>query len=655
MRTWRSSIPGSPYHPDLNVAGGYNCSTTDRSAWRDRNNHGTHVAGTVGALDNGIGVVGVAPGARVWGVKILNDDGYGLISWYICGLDWILAQRDPTDATPAALRGRQHERHEARLRRPQLRLHQQRSAPPGDLPRRRGRHHRRRRGRQRPPQRQPRTSPPATTRSSPSRPSPTPTARPAASAATAASRGAATTRTTRSPTSATTAPTSTSSRRANASCPRSRARDMRTCPGTSMAAPTVTGAVALYKASRPERDARRGQGGAALPRQPQLEDLDRPRPDPRAAPRRVADPGPSGPSTSRPPPRAARRVEAGTTASIPVTLARSATFFERVRLSITSMPDGWTGAPTAVQPDGLDREHADVCRSQCRRARHWAATRSASRPPTRAAPRRGRSPSTSCVDDPTAAPPVACGRPASRMGPTRLRVGVAWPAGDRSHRARIAGYEVAVQRATAAPGAARSPGPRRSAMRRARRARDEPTRSGCGPVDAAGHWSQWAGTAAYAPVHAVDDRSSVIGRSAGWAPASRLAAYERDRHGSSSAPAPRPPDRSPAAAIAVVAPQEPRIAAARRSTSTASTSGRSSCGRGTSTGRQVVFDRYFPSGGTHTITVRVVGSGTAPGCSGSTPSSSRSSRSGNARPPLARVRYRDRPDVRGPGIPRATG
>ena len=83
--------------PDLNVAGGYNCSTSDHTAWRDDNHHGTHVAGTVAALDNGFGVVGIAPGARVWGVKILNDDGYGLISWYICGLDWILAQRDPND------------------------------------------------------------------------------------------------------------------------------------------------------------------------------------------------------------------------------------------------------------------------------------------------------------------------------------------------------------------------------------------------------------------------------------------------------------------------------------------------------------------------------------------------------------------------------
>ncbi len=84
-------------HPDLNVVGGYNCSTSNHGAWRDVQNHGTHVAGTVGAKDNAIGVVGVAPGVRLWAVKILNDNGYGLLSWYVCGLDWILAQRDPAD------------------------------------------------------------------------------------------------------------------------------------------------------------------------------------------------------------------------------------------------------------------------------------------------------------------------------------------------------------------------------------------------------------------------------------------------------------------------------------------------------------------------------------------------------------------------------
>ena len=57
------------------------------------------MAGTVGAIDNGSGVVGVAPGVRLWAVKILDRNGEGYLSWYVCGLDWIAAQRDPRDAT----------------------------------------------------------------------------------------------------------------------------------------------------------------------------------------------------------------------------------------------------------------------------------------------------------------------------------------------------------------------------------------------------------------------------------------------------------------------------------------------------------------------------------------------------------------------------
>jgi subtilisin len=84
---------------DLNVAGGISCSTTNSNAWGDPNGHGTHVAGIVGALDNGIGVVGVAPGVRLWAVRILDPAGDGLLSWYVCGLDWIAAQKDPLDPT----------------------------------------------------------------------------------------------------------------------------------------------------------------------------------------------------------------------------------------------------------------------------------------------------------------------------------------------------------------------------------------------------------------------------------------------------------------------------------------------------------------------------------------------------------------------------
>jgi subtilisin len=94
-------------HEDLNVVGGYNCYDStpnnglppNRNSWGDANGHGTHVAGTIGALDNNLGVVGVAPGVRLWAVRILNASGDGLLSWYVCGLDWIAAQRDPLDPT----------------------------------------------------------------------------------------------------------------------------------------------------------------------------------------------------------------------------------------------------------------------------------------------------------------------------------------------------------------------------------------------------------------------------------------------------------------------------------------------------------------------------------------------------------------------------
>jgi subtilisin len=81
-------------HPDLNVVGGYNCTGRDRTKWDDKDGHGTHVAGIVGALDNRIGVTGVAPGVRLWAVKVLDENGHGFLSWVVCGVDWVSAQRD---------------------------------------------------------------------------------------------------------------------------------------------------------------------------------------------------------------------------------------------------------------------------------------------------------------------------------------------------------------------------------------------------------------------------------------------------------------------------------------------------------------------------------------------------------------------------------
>ena len=81
---------GNDAHPDLNVWAWTNCTT---SADSDDHGHGTHVGGIIGALDNDVGVVGVAPGARIWNVRVLRatSDGRatGLTSWIICGLDFV--------------------------------------------------------------------------------------------------------------------------------------------------------------------------------------------------------------------------------------------------------------------------------------------------------------------------------------------------------------------------------------------------------------------------------------------------------------------------------------------------------------------------------------------------------------------------------------
>jgi subtilisin family serine protease len=81
-------------HPDLNVVGGRNCAKG--KSFEDGNGHGTHVAGTIGAKDDGNGVVGVAPGARLYSVRVLNNNGFGSWSSIICGIDWVTANAAAT-------------------------------------------------------------------------------------------------------------------------------------------------------------------------------------------------------------------------------------------------------------------------------------------------------------------------------------------------------------------------------------------------------------------------------------------------------------------------------------------------------------------------------------------------------------------------------
>ncbi len=85
-------------HPDLagqvDAAASAGCTDggrlrTERAAWLPtHSDHGTHVAGTIAALDNGFGVVGVAPGVRLASVKVVDDDGFIYPEYAICGYLW---------------------------------------------------------------------------------------------------------------------------------------------------------------------------------------------------------------------------------------------------------------------------------------------------------------------------------------------------------------------------------------------------------------------------------------------------------------------------------------------------------------------------------------------------------------------------------------
>lgn len=76
-------------HPDLdgNYAGGYDFVNNDADP-KDDNGHGTHVAGIIAAEDNDMGVIGVAPYADIYAVKVLGESGCGCVSTVIAGIEW---------------------------------------------------------------------------------------------------------------------------------------------------------------------------------------------------------------------------------------------------------------------------------------------------------------------------------------------------------------------------------------------------------------------------------------------------------------------------------------------------------------------------------------------------------------------------------------
>jgi subtilisin len=75
---------------ELDAVTGVNCVKPGTPA-QDDNGHGTNVAGIVAARNTGKGVVGVAPGTRVYAVKVLNNRATGTLSQFLCGINWVAA------------------------------------------------------------------------------------------------------------------------------------------------------------------------------------------------------------------------------------------------------------------------------------------------------------------------------------------------------------------------------------------------------------------------------------------------------------------------------------------------------------------------------------------------------------------------------------
>ncbi len=94
-------------HPDLNVVHHIDmirrCAEDSSGCGNDDNGHGSHVAGTIGALDNNSGPVGMAPGANLWAVKVLDSGGSGSMSDIIAGIDYVTAHASQIDVVNMSL------------------------------------------------------------------------------------------------------------------------------------------------------------------------------------------------------------------------------------------------------------------------------------------------------------------------------------------------------------------------------------------------------------------------------------------------------------------------------------------------------------------------------------------------------------------------
>lgn len=93
-------------HPDLNVDKPLSASfIASEPSFKDNHGHGTHCAGIIGAIDNNIGTRGVAAGAKIIGVKVLDRTGGGTASSVLAGIAYTSAIAFPGDVVNMSLSG----------------------------------------------------------------------------------------------------------------------------------------------------------------------------------------------------------------------------------------------------------------------------------------------------------------------------------------------------------------------------------------------------------------------------------------------------------------------------------------------------------------------------------------------------------------------
>jgi len=80
---------GIANHPDLEISGGVSY-IADEENYEDYHGHGTAIAGIIAGQNNDFGIVGVAPKAKIYAVKVLDKKGHGSYSGIIQGIEWAI-------------------------------------------------------------------------------------------------------------------------------------------------------------------------------------------------------------------------------------------------------------------------------------------------------------------------------------------------------------------------------------------------------------------------------------------------------------------------------------------------------------------------------------------------------------------------------------